>query len=245
MIHEETIRIPIHNAIVPALLVQPSHPSRGTVLLYHGLGAAKEVQRKELFWLGEAGLRGLCIDAPHHGERNDGLLEWLENAENPHPDFIKIVLEATKEVPELVAHCKSVYGGGVAIAGISLGGFISFAAPMLAKDLVASIPILGSPDWAPRDWRKPTPELQSLMQQSPVRHPSAFAPCPVLAMNAGRDVLVPPGPARTFIDELRAHYAGKEDRVQYREFPESEHMMREEDWIKLWQEAISWLHRFF
>ncbi|HSP05560.1 MAG TPA: hypothetical protein VLR94_00195, partial [Acidobacteriota bacterium] len=84
-----TFSISTGNGPAPVLMYEPERGAgTGTVLLYHGLGAAKDVQRTELEWLCAAGLRGVCVDAPHHGERSDGLLDRLASAENPHPEFI-------------------------------------------------------------------------------------------------------------------------------------------------------------
>jgi hypothetical protein len=230
--HIQKFLIPTGNGDAPVLLYEPSGiTSRGTVLLYHGLGATKEVQSKELEWLSAAGLRGLCVDAPHHGERADGLLDRIAVAEDPHPEFIRIVQEAALEVPSLVDFCINKYGGKAGICGISLGGFISFAAVPIEKRLAASVPILGSPDW-------------SFPDDGPIYHPEDFAPCALLAANAARDVIVAPQATRSFIHLLQHHYRDCPDRLRYLEYPESEHMMREQDWFDLWQKTTAWFNRF-
>ena len=240
-----TFSVSTGNGKAPVLLYEPDRAGgEGTVLLYHGLGAAKEVQRRELEWLAAAGLRGLCVDAPHHGERADGLLDRLASAENPHPDFIRIVQDATLEIPALTDFCIREFGGKVAVCGISLGGFISFAAVPVEKRLAASVPILGSPDWNHRDGRAPGETLLQLMEHSPARHPESFPPCALLAANAGRDAQVPPEAARNFVQLLRPQYRDCPDRLRYLEYPESEHMMREQDWLSLWQVTTAWLARF-
>lgn len=240
-----TFSIPTGNGPAPVLMYEPERSvCAGTVLLYHGLGAAKEVQRKELEWLCSANLRGVCVDAPHHGERSDGLLNLLASAENPHPEFIRIVREAAFEIPTIVDYCIDRFGGKVAVCGISLGGFIAFAAVPIDKRLAASVPILGSPDWNQRDGRAPSKLLLELMEHSPVKHPASFPPCALLVANAGKDAQVPPQAARDFVKSLRPHYRDCADRLQYLEYPESEHMMREQDWISLWQKTTAWLLRF-
>lgn len=233
------------NGRAPVLLYEPGGTAAvGSVLLYHGLGASKEVQRKELEWLASAGLRGICVDAPHHGERADTVLDRLASAENPHPEFIRIVREAAMEIPSLVDFCIREFGGKVAVCGISLGGFISFAAVPIEKRLAASVPILGSPDWNHRDGRAPSDALLKSMEESPALNPGAFPPCALLVANAGRDIQVPPDAARTFVQSLQPYYREFPGRLRYLEYPESEHMMREQDWANLWQETTAWLLRF-
>jgi dienelactone hydrolase len=128
----------------------------------------------------------------------------------------------------------------VGITGISLGGFISFAAVPVENRLAAAVPILGSPDWDHRDGRAADPFLLNLMKHSPVRSPESFAPCAVLACNAGKDVQVPPHAAREFVRKLEPFYSDCPERLKYLEYPESEHMMREQDWVDLWQHVTGW-----
>ena len=54
-LRESNIRIPSTLGSVPALILEPEHSSKGTILIYPGLGASKEIQRKEMNWLAEDG----------------------------------------------------------------------------------------------------------------------------------------------------------------------------------------------
>lgn len=242
---ESYVRFSVPGGIAPALVYEPhGGGALGTVLLYHGLGAAKETQRKELAWLAEAGLRGICIDARHHGERADGVLELLAADPNPHFRVMKIVHDTAMEIPAIVDTCLSAYGGKIGIAGISLGGFIAYAAVPIEKRLQACVPILASPDWAPRQGEPVTDDLRRLLDDAPSNRPQLFPPCALLAANAGKDIHVPPGGSREFVQRLATEYRRTPERLKYLEYPESEHMMREEDWARLWDEAIGWLRSF-
>ena len=239
---EFSFRFTAASGVVPALVFEPPH-AKGTVLVYHGLGAFKEVQRKELAWLAEAGFRAVCLDAPHHGERRDGYLDSLAGSPDPHPGFIRIVRDAAMEIPSIVSTCIETFGGNVAITGISLGGFISFAAVPADRRIRASLPILGSPVWNVAG-SNPSRELLWLIEESPVQRPELFPPCALFAANAGRDIQVPPAASRQFLQVLQSPYHATPDRIKYREFEKSEHMMREEDWNDLWKDAIEWLDCF-
>lgn len=240
--HEYNKRITTFH--VPVLVMEPEN-SRGTVLLYHGLGAAKEVQRKEMVWLAEAGFTAVCVDAPHHGERDDSLLEMMAPMSDAeaHPRFIKIVREAIAEIPALVDHCLLDYPGSVGISGISLGGFISFGAVPVEPRIKAAVPIIGSPDWTPKSGT-PSTEMRRLMEHAPVRFPDHFAPCALFGANAGKDISVPPAASRAFFQTLHKAYRHFPERLKYVEYHESEHMMREQDWHDLWRQVIDWFARF-
>ncbi len=243
-IQETTIRIETPLGYAPVLILRPPE-HRGTALVYHGLGAGKEVQRKEMAWLAEAGFTAVCVDAPHHGERADGYLDVLTSAETANQHFLvmKLVSEAISEIPAIVEYCLRYFSGDVGITGISLGGFIAYGAAIVEPRIKASVPILGSPDWNPKEGHA-TVELLALMERAPARFPEKFSPCAVFAVNAGKDIYVPPRASREFIQTLQNEYQACPERLQYLEYPDSEHMMRDEDWNDLWQRVLSWFHRF-
>lgn len=219
-------------------MILQKESSRGpVVLVYPGLGANKEMQRKEAEWLVQSGLRSVCIDSPHHGERADGTLEKLASLSGgeAHAFAIELVREAISEIPAIVNWCEQSLGiSRLAITGISLGAYIAFGAVLADPRIHVSVPILGSPDWSPGFPGK----------ENPIHSPEGFQHCAVLAINAGKDIFVPPAPARSFINELRNTFPREIDRFQYVEYPDSEHMMREQDWYDTWRRAIEWIHRF-
>jgi len=241
---EIKVRIETPLGYAPVLILRPRGHC-GTALVYHGLGAGKEVQHKEMVWLAEAGFTAVCVDAPHHGERADGYLEMLTSAETANQHFLvmKLVSEAIQEIPAVVEYCVQQFPGNVCIVGISLGGFIAYGAPVVEPRIKASVPILGSPDWNPKVGHA-TAELQALMEHAPARFPEKFPPCAVFAANARRDIYVPPRASREFIQTLQNEYQACPERLQYLEYPDSEHMMREEDWNDLWQRVLFWFYRF-
>jgi dienelactone hydrolase len=245
-LRELNIQIPVPSGNVPALIIEPEDsPLKATVLVYPGLTAPKEVQRKEMIWLAEEGFCAIGIDSPHHGERDDGYLEKLAPLKDSeaHPMFIRIVQDAIQEIPVLVDFCLNRNSGNIGITGISLGGFITYGAVVMESRLTAAVPILGSPDWSPK--RKPNdPEMLRLMEFAPIRFPKKFPPCALFAANAGKDVSVHPSNSRRFVKTLQPYYRDCPDHLKYVEYPESEHMMRPEDWHDLWRHTLDWFHRF-
>ena len=213
---------------IPVLVREPSEP-RGTVFVFHGLHASKETQDKELQSLAAAGFRAVGVDAPGHGERPE--------LEGPgEGDFfvrlLHLVTLAVDEVPTLL----DAFPGPHGLVGISFGAYLTFAAASETR-VRAAVPILGSPDWTRRAAPGP-PVPPHLAARSPHRSPERLAHTAVFAWNAGRDVHVPAEPARRFVEALpgRGH--------QYREYPESDHFMRPEDWEDGWSRTLQHLARW-
>lgn len=239
-------KIPTPLGSAPVLILEPVNQHRkGTVLVYPGLSAAKEVQRKEMIWLAEAGFTAVCIDSPHHGERADGYLEILAPLRDAeaHPKFIRIVQEAIQEIPAIVDYFHERNAQEIGITGISLGGFITYGAVVAEPRLKTAVPILGSPDWSPKKASHDS-EMLGIIELAPVQFPEKFPPCALFAANAGKDASVPPAASRDFVSHLRSFYHDFPERLKYQEYPESEHRMREEDWNDLWRQVLDWFDRW-
>lgn len=245
-LQESKIKIPTPLDEAPALVLEPEfQQGKAVILVYPGLGAAKEVQRKEMTWLAEHGFIAVCIDPPHHGERDDGHLQALARHTDAeaHPQFIRIVQEAIQEIPAIVEYCMQQYVPKIGITGISLGGFITYGAVVEEPRLRAAVPILGSPDWSPKKASSDSAMLK-MMKLAPVHFPNKFPPCALFAANAGKDVSVRPAASRQFVAALQVFYDDYPERLQYKEYAESQHMMRENDWNDLWHHVINWFNRF-
>lgn len=200
--------------MIPYLPV--GRPGGPVVLVYHGLGSHKEVQLKELNWLADAGFLAIGVDAVGHGERRWPDFEARMRT-GSRAALNEMVQRTVDEIPALVTHLSErFHTDRFGITGISMGGFITFAAVPVESRLRAAVPILGSPELASPN----------------------FPHTPLLALNAGQDQHVPPEPARTFVQQLRRENAA------YHEYPESDHFMREQDWNDVWAKTINWFQRF-
>ena len=241
---ELKIQIPTPQGLAPALLhfQRLGARFRGTVLVYHGLAANKEVQRKECQALCEAGLLAVAVDAVGHGERRYPNFEAQVSSHQFFHHMLDMVDRSASELPAIIDALEALLGtraGRFGIAGISMGGYIAYAAASREPRLQALVPVLGSPDWRLGAWAD-----DPLLPKSPHLAPQHFAPRALLALNAGRDRNVPPTASRRFVEELRPLYLETPDRLDYREYPESEHMMREGDWNDLWARVVKWMVRF-
>lgn len=240
---------PAGDHAVPVILTRPAHAAPGaprpTVLLLHGLSSQKETQQKEASSLAGAGLFVVSVDAPHHGARRSGLLDDILAATGKaaHGIFVRMLREAIAEIPLLVDHLAREGHGPVGVAGISMGAYCALGAAAADPRLAAVVSILGSPDWT-----HPSGEVDDsvrpLLEEAPARHPERFPPRALFLANGGRDTNVPPHEARAFAEALRPLYAAWPDRLSYKEYPESSHFMREEDWNDLWSRSIAWLRTY-
>jgi hypothetical protein len=229
---------------IPVLKVHHEPRPRPAVIMLHGLHANVDVQRKELSSLADHGLTAVGIDAPHHGARWDGLLDELGRLSPTdfYPRLLMLVREAVPEVSRVIDHLLWEGHGPIGLVGVSMGAYSGLAAAAQDPRLRATVSILGSPDWAPR--RGPvTDELRELMAHAPVNRPKDLARNPLLFLNAGRDESVPTNRTRDFAQQLAEQHPGLALHVSYVEYPESEHLMRPEDWDDLWRRTLGFLCR--
>jgi uncharacterized protein len=222
---------------VPALIAHRGRieeaAARGTVLLYHPLGKAKELHAADLDLLADAGFLAIGIDAIAHGERRipDGYRRFMAD---PMAALLEVVSATAAEVPGVVDELlRRGWGtpGRIGIAGVSLGGYVAYGAAVADRRIAAAVAIAASPRWGPDP-------------RSPHRHPARFPPLALLSITAGADTLVPPADARALHLNLEPHYAAMPDRLRYLELAGEPHWMSEEAWSSARGEAERWFERF-
>ncbi len=210
---------------------------KGTILFYHGLGACKESQEKEIVSLAQHGFLTVALDNIGHGQRKYKDFEKKFSMNNPalEYDFTKAVQETAKETPDVI-HALLERGlaqaGKIGICGISMGGYIVYSALLNKCGIQAGVSILGSPTW----------KIQNT--ESPHHFPERFFPVAFLAMNAGSDRSVPPKFAREFHERLKPFYKASPGRLSYKEYPGADHFMPEKDWNDLWVRTLEWFDSF-
>ncbi|QRK10549.1 hypothetical protein JQX13_10915 [Archangium violaceum] len=209
---------------------------RGAVLFFHGLGGSKEVNERELGVFADRGLFAVGIDVVGHGERCylDFGARFTHDNPRVKEEFLQVVQATANEVPAVLDALVALgaHPERLGISGASLGGFISYRALLVDRRLRVAAPLIASPEWA-----LPLPE-------SPHRHLERFFPVALFSQTAGLDEVVHPSLARTFHARLEPLYAQAPERLRYREFPLSGHMMRPADWDEAIRDAADWVVRF-
>ncbi|MDD3147297.1 MAG: alpha/beta fold hydrolase [Candidatus Riflebacteria bacterium] len=213
------------------------------VIVLHGLNVSKEVQLPELERLRSAGFFAIAVDAPHHGSRNDGLLELFNQLEGHerHHLLLSIVLQHASEISQLVKQLRES-GKKVCVTGISMGGHVAFALSRMADkpDLIA--PFLATPDFRTREAAGQLP-VSPGESCGPADYLDQVFPASLFMVNAGIDTVVSPVATRQFAESLKPYYASCPEKLEYNEYPMSEHMMRPADWFDAWEKFIARLQR--
>lgn len=192
-------------------------PVRASVILLHGYAAAGATHVADAAALLREGVEVVLPDAPGHGARSDGRLERIAALpDGRRPAAIHaIAREWMTELPGLAARCRERGAGRVGVVGISMGGFAALGALSEPCPFAAVAAVLAGP----------------ALVDDP--GPPAGRP-PLLVGLAGRDRAVPPEAGRRF---ARAYGA------ELHEYPESDHLMRGEDWADLWGRVADFLRR--
>lgn len=224
---------------VPALVAEPcgSAGRRGTVLVLHGLGGHKGVQWPELAGLARAGFLAVGLDLPGHGARRYPDFDARFPGAGPvaHRSFGEVVEAATREIPYVLDALVAkgwADAGRIGIAGVSMGGFVTYGAVLAERRLGAAVAVIASPEW---DWAGVA---------SPHARPDAFFPVALFSVTAGSDELVPPAAARALHAALAPRYATAPARLRHAEVLGAGHMMPEPAWRGTWDEAAGWFTRF-
>ncbi|MFK7741265.1 MAG: alpha/beta hydrolase [Planctomycetota bacterium] len=190
---------------------------RASVILLHGYSARGLVHRGDGRAFVDDSTEVLLPDAPHHGARDDGRLNEIQSL----PDELRraaiydIAREWSRELPSLAASCRQRGAARIAVVGISMGGFAALAALHHPTPFAAVAAVLAAP------------ELVNVGKIQPGRPP-------LLLGLAGKDEAVPPESSRRFAASYGA---------ELHEYPESDHLMRQEDWLDMWGWTVAFARR--
>jgi uncharacterized protein len=215
---------------IPLLEAVPQDGERHPlVLLFHGYTSRKEFVLLQGWALSQAGFCVAMPDAWGHGGR----------AAPGYCDFLDAVERTADDVPGLLAALRDrpwVSGARAGLAGISMGGCITFA--YLARGgegIAAAAPLIGSPDWVSI---LDTADAMAHVTQGgaaaagidvgayraraqavqPASRLGMFPAVPLLVQNGEADTLIPTGPVRSFCETLRAR-ASRPELVQFTGYP--------------------------
>lgn len=150
-------------------------------------------------------------------------------------------MQHASEINQLVQQLRAG-GKKVCVAGISMGGHVTFAQLRMAvkPDLVA--PFLATPDFRTRDAENQLPPSPA-ETCGPVDHIDDVFPVSLFMVAAGSDTVVRPYAVRSFAEKLRPLYQSTPEKLEYHEYEHSEHMMRPADWFDAWEKFTERLQR--
>ena len=208
---------------IPCLVAAPLNlPSEAPlVFVLHGLGSRKEKMLTALYELASAGLRAVVLDARLHGER----LDAGEREERLNRDYFGATSEmiegTAQDISHLVDHFAPTCAG---IHGISLGGYITFAALLAEPRLAAASVALGSPDWIGPLRRfglgPGHPAWDRAAALNPLDLlPKLLPPRPLLMLHGTADAVVPPDGVIALEEKLRPLYASSPERLKLQLYP--------------------------
>jgi len=212
--------------------------SKGTIIFFHGLFGSKESNVSELETLANEGYFAIGIDNLNHGERKEESLDKINELSKMDGElyFLEMVINTAKEIPKLIDELINrglIKDEKVSLAGVSMGGYITYSVISIDSRIKTAVTIVGSPQY--------NVDLES----SPHNFISKFDTIKILSINASLDDIVPTEYMRAFHEKLKKTYPDYEDRFKYIEFENSGHMMEEEDWDQSIKLMVEWFSKFF
>ncbi len=188
-----------------------------SVILLHGYAASAAIQRVDGQTFVSSCSEVVIPDAPGHGLREDGRIEYIAALadEQRVSAIIEIAREWVKELLDHAAACRERGAIRVGVVGISMGGFAALGTLSQASTFDAVAAVLAAP---------------TLVDNAAM---PANIP-PVMLGIAGKDSAVRPEAGRQF---------ARDHGVELHEYPESEHLMRSEDWRNLWGHTAAFMRR--
>lgn len=146
------------------------------VFLLHGYGSRKEDLLDLAFRLAGRGLFALAVDAIHHGERADGVLDAFDDplgctypVESGLDRYLlmhQVMVESGRDLAHLLdsfATDERVDTTRCGVTGVSMGGFAAYYLAVTEPRVVAAAPVVGMPAFAER-WEDVTLEASTYDQ---------------------------------------------------------------------------------
>jgi len=190
-------------------------------LVLHGLGSRKEKMLTALYEFASLGCRAVALDVRLHGERRDAG-EREERLSEDHFQASSEMIEGTaQDVSDLINHFAPTRAG---IHGISLGGYITFAALVSEPRLQVASVALGSPDWLGPLRRLGLGPGHSGFERAALRNPLGLLPQvqpprALLMLHGTEDTVVAPDGVIALEESLRPLYAPCPERLELCLYP--------------------------
>lgn len=212
------------------------------VLVLHGLGRAKEHMLPTLYAFAQAGYRAVGIDARLHGEREGA--EGREARMESH--FVQTMYETIAGTAGDIGGVLDALGArDAAMHGVSLGGYITFAALLAEPRLRVATVAMGSPDWLHGLRERglgpghPGYDLAALANPLDLA-PSHYPPRPLLMLHGDADDVVPVQGVRALYVSLQPLYQDAPERLALTVFPGLAHSYTDD----MVTQSVAWTQKF-
>lgn len=212
------------------------------VLVQHPLGSRKEKMLPGLLAFARAGCRAVAMDAQWHGERPRA----EEREARLQTDFFGTTAAMIEGTARDLSRLLDALGADrAAIHGISLGGYITFAALLTEPRLVAASVAIGSPDWSAPirayGLGPGNPLYDRAVAASPLGLlPAVLPPRPLLMQHGTSDETVSVDGVIALELSLRPLYAATPERLSLELYPGLGHVYPDE----MERRAVEWIGRF-
>jgi hypothetical protein len=208
----------------------------------HGLGGRKEGLLPTLYAFARHGMRAAALDARRHGERPGAEEREDRLAQDYLGTMYEMISGTAKDIGALLDHLGDERA---AIHGISLGGYIAFAAMLDEPRLAVAAVAMGSPDWL-GPLRESGIDLEgpiaaALKQINPLdRAEFTYPPRPLLMLHGTDDDVVSAAGVQALYERLRPSYAAAPERLELALFPGLGH----EYTTEMLERSIAWTKRY-
>jgi uncharacterized protein len=242
------------NGIPILICSQDESRPKPLALLSHGFTGNKGFWSPHLRTLGGLGFFAVALDNRAHGTRHGASFHELAfDGNRLRLDVVRrLIKETADDIPGLIDHLvgwPGVDGSRIAMAGVSMGGYITFRAMVIDKRITVGAPVIASPFWddIPRGVSIVEDDVNRLAlaeldrAYSPARFPEAFAGRPLLIQIGGQDGHYDAVRVQSFYELLRAkYYRDNPEKVRFTIHDDVEHDFTP----AMWSEALIWLKRY-
>lgn len=238
---------------VPTLVTRPTGDTPAPlVLLSHGFTSCKEQWLEQLDELAGEGFFAVAMDNRLHGERAGiGFDSLLPEGKLDLRGLRRVMQETAADMSSLIDYFsrdEAVDAGRVAVLGVSMGGFVSFAALVNDARIKVATPIIASPYWGdiPGDSdldldREAEADLADFsLRNEPASRKESIPPRALLMQIGGEDRHYAGARVERFYEELRPLYRDESERLALIVHRGVGHELTAE----MWANAVAWLEKY-
>lgn len=238
---------------VPILVTRPAGDTPAPlVLLSHGFTGCKENWLEQSDELAGRGFVAVAMDNRLHGERAGvGFDSLLPEGKLDLPGLRRVMQATATDMSMLIDHFsrdEAVDAGRVAVVGVSMGGFVSFAALVNDARIKVATPIIASPYWGdiPGDSEvdldgDAEADLADFSRRNePAGRKEAIPPRALLMQIGGEDSHYDGARVESFYEQLRPLYGDESERLGLIVHPGVGHELTAE----MWANSVAWLEKY-